>query len=123
MPISINLFRNAKEVRSVAAGEKIFSKGDSADFMYVITEGSVDVLYSEHLINTLEAGDILGEMGLLEKSDRSADAVAHTDCKLVPVNEQYFTYMVQQTPFFALQVMRIMSSRMRQMIEDHHQAE
>lgn len=123
MPISINLFRNAKEMRSFAAGENIFLRGDPADNMFVIIEGSVNVVYNGHLVNTLEAGDILGEMGLLEKSDRSADAVANTDCKLVPINEQYFNYLVQQTPFFALQVMRIMSSRMRQMIEDHHEVE
>jgi CRP-like cAMP-binding protein len=89
--------------------------------MFVILEGSVDVLYNGHLVNTLNAGDILGEMGLIEKSDRSADAVANTESRLVPVNEQSFNYLVQQTPYFALQVMRIMSGRLRQMMEDHHQ--
>ena len=121
MSVSINLFRNAKDVRYFAAGEKIFSRGDQADFMFVIIEGSVDVLLNGRLISTLEAGDILGEMGLIEKSDRSADAVAHSDCKLVPVNEQYFNIMVQQTPFFALQVMRIMSARLRRTIEEYNE--
>ena len=121
MAISTNLFRNAKDVRSFAAGEKIFSKGERADAMFVVIEGTVDVMYNGHLIDTIESGDVLGEMGLIEKSDRSADALAHSDCKLVPINEQYFTYLVQQTPYFALQVMQILSRRLRHMMEDHHQ--
>ncbi len=121
MAISINLFRNAKDVRSFTAGEKIFSKGDHADAMFVVIEGAVDIVYNGHLIDTIESGDVLGEMGLIEKSDRSADALARSDCKLVPINEQYFTYLVQQTPYFALQVMQILSRRLRRMMEDHHQ--
>jgi len=119
--ISINLFRTAKDVRSFTAGEKIFSKGDHADAMFVVIEGAVDIVYNGHLIDTIESGDVLGEMGLIEKSDRSADALAYSDCKLVPINEQYFTYLVQQTPYFALQVMQILSRRLRGMMEDHHQ--
>jgi len=119
--ISINLFRNARDVRSFVAGEKIFSKGDHADAMFVVIEGAVDVVYNGHLIDTIESGDVLGEMGLIEKSDRSADALARSDCKLVPINEQYFTYLVQQTPYFALQVMQIISRRLRRMMEDQHQ--
>jgi len=121
MSVSINLFRNAKDVRWFTGGEKIFSRGDPADFMFVIVEGAVDVIRNGHLVSRLEAGDILGEMGLIEKSDRSADAIANTDCKLVPVNEQYFNIMVQQTPYFALQVMRILSARLRKMMEEHHE--
>lgn len=121
MAISINLFRNAKDVRSFSAGEMIFSRGDHADAMFVVIEGTVEVVYNGHLIDTLESGDVLGEMGLIEKSDRSADAFARSDCKLVPINEQYFTYLVQQTPYFALQVMQILSQRLRRMMEDHHQ--
>ena len=85
MSVSINLFRNAKDVRSFATGEIIFSRGDHADFMFVVIEGAVDILLDGHLISTLETGDILGEMGLIEKSDRSADAVAKMDCRLVPI--------------------------------------
>jgi CRP-like cAMP-binding protein len=81
----------------------------------------VDVIYNGHLIDTIESGDLLGEMGLIEKGDRSADAIARSDCKLVPINEQYFTYLVQQTPYFALQVMQILSRRLRRMMEEHHQ--
>ena len=46
---------------------------------------------------------------------RSATAVARTDCTLIPVNQQRFKLLVQHTPDFALQLMRIMAGRLRVM--------
>jgi CRP-like cAMP-binding protein len=66
-------------------------------------------------VETVGEGGIIGEMGLIDRGPRSATAIAKTDCKLVPLNEQRFTFMVQETPNFALQVMRIMADRLRRM--------
>ena len=38
---------------------------------------------------------------------------AKTDCKLVPINQKRFLYLVQEAPNFAIKVMRIMSERLR----------
>jgi CRP-like cAMP-binding protein len=54
-------------------------------------------------------------MALIDKQPRSATAVAKTDCKLVSVNEERFQRLVKQTPHFAIQVMRVMAQRLRQM--------
>jgi CRP-like cAMP-binding protein len=83
--------------------------------MYVVKEGTVDVLVGGRVVDTIGPGGILGEMALIDKQPRSATAVAKTDCKLVNVNEQRFQRLVQQTPHFALQVMRVMATRLRQM--------
>ena len=48
---------------------------------------------------------------------RSATAITRTDAELVPIDEKRFLFLVQQTPFFALQVMRVMAERLRQAIE------
>jgi CRP-like cAMP-binding protein len=52
-------------------------------------------------------------MALIESRPRSATAVARTDWKLVAVSEKRFAFLVQQTPHFALQVMRVMADRLR----------
>ena len=44
---------------------------------------------------------------------RSATAVAHTDVRLAPIDQNRFMYMVQETPFFALKVMHLMAERLR----------
>lgn len=52
-------------------------------------------------------------MALIDRSVRSAAAIARTDCILAPINATRFTHMVQETPIFALQVMRVLVERLR----------
>ena len=65
------------------------------------------------LLDTLEGKTIFGEMALVDGAPRSATAVAMTDVTLVPVSEKQFLYLVSQTPFFALKVMRVLARRLR----------
>jgi CRP/FNR family cyclic AMP-dependent transcriptional regulator len=97
------------ESRSFKAGQPIFTQGDSGDTMYVVVEGSVDLLVNGQLVERLAPG------GVLEAAPRSATAVARTDCKLVPVNQQRFSLLIQHTPDFALEIMRVMAGRLRVM--------
>ncbi len=111
------LVRFAEEHESVPQGQRIFSEGEPGDVMYVVTEGEVDLVARDTVIETLAPGDILGEMALIDKNPRSATAIARTNCRLAPINEARFTYLVQQTPYFAIQVMRVMAHRLRSMDE------
>jgi CRP-like cAMP-binding protein len=52
-------------------------------------------------------------MALVDSAPRSADAVALTDVTLVPVSERQFLFLVSETPYFALNVMRLMARRLR----------
>ena len=52
-------------------------------------------------------------MGLVSPGPRSASVVAVNDCEFVAVDEKRFQFLVQQTPFFATQVMRVMAERLR----------
>jgi CRP-like cAMP-binding protein len=58
-----------------------------------------------------------GEMALVDQAPRSATALAKTDCTVIPINEQRFLFMVEETPFFALTVMRTLTARLRRMDE------
>ena len=83
--------------------------------MYIVKEGEVDILVHGKTVETVGPGEILGEMALIDQNPRSATAVARTDCQLVPIDEKRFTFLVQQTPYFSIEVMRIMARRLRQM--------
>lgn len=109
------LVRFAGEQRAFAAGDVIFTAGTPGDVMYVVKEGEVNVLVRDRVVETIGPGGILGEMALIDRGPRSASAVAKTDCQLVPIDEARFKYMVQQTPYFAIEVMRVMARRLRQM--------
>jgi CRP/FNR family transcriptional regulator, cyclic AMP receptor protein len=117
MTPTIHLFQNSKDYESYPAGKTIFKEGDSGDYMYVVQEGEVEIRRNDKVYETVGAGGILGEMALIDKSSRSATAIAKTDCKVVPVDEKKFTVLVQQTPYFALQVMQVMAFRIRRLTE------
>jgi CRP-like cAMP-binding protein len=52
-------------------------------------------------------------MALVDGGPRSAPARAVTQSVVIPIDERRFLFLVQQTPFFALRVMRLMSTRLR----------
>lgn len=107
------LFRNSKDALYVASGSTIFKEQDEASEMYVLLEGEVDILVGDKLVNCLQPGEIFGEMSLIDSQVRSATAIAKTRCKLARIDESRFLYMVQETPMFSLQIMRIMAERLR----------
>ena len=50
---------------------------------------------------------------MIDREPRSATAVAETDCELVPIDKRRFWFLVQETPYFAEIVMRVMVDRLR----------
>jgi CRP-like cAMP-binding protein len=100
-------------LRTFKQGEVIFREGDPASELYVIKSGRVDVASGNRLLATLDANGIFGEMALIDKEPRSATVTAVTDVEVVPVGEKQFLFLVSQTPFFALKVMRVLASRLR----------
>jgi CRP/FNR family cyclic AMP-dependent transcriptional regulator len=100
-------------VRTFKQGEIIFREGDPATELYIIKSGRVDISTGNRLLATLDDNGIFGEMALIDKTPRSATVTAATEVELVPVNEKQFLFLVSQTPFFALKVMRVLASRLR----------
>lgn len=100
-----------------AAGDVIFGEGDKGDAMYVVRTGEITVERDGRIMETLGAGDIFGEMALIDGAPRSATARAKTDCEVAPINEKTFLFLVHETPFFAIAVMRTLAGRLRHMNE------
>ena len=65
------------------------------------------------VIETLGPDGFFGELALVDAAGRSTAARALTDCELAPISEKQFLFMVGETPFFALSVIRGMATRMR----------
>ena len=99
--------------RTARAGEIIFKEGDKAEELFVVKSGQVGIRLGNRTLSELPANSIFGEMALIDDSPRSATAVAVTDVELVPVSEKQFLFLVSQTPFFALKVMRVLARRLR----------
>jgi len=104
---------NNVETRFFKAGTIIFHQGDAASEMFVIKTGTVRIQLGNRTLSELPADSIFGEMALIDNEPRSATAIAITDVELVPVTEKQFLFMVGQTPYFALRVMRVLAQRLR----------
>lgn len=114
--VTLEMFRNANDARPYRAGEAIFRAGDQGDNMYVVAEGQVRISANGKELDVLGPGGVFGEIALIDNGPRSADAVAATDCRVVPIDANRFKFLVQQTPFFSLQIMRVMADRLRRTI-------
>ncbi|MGZ5917906.1 MAG: cyclic nucleotide-binding domain-containing protein [Methyloceanibacter sp.] len=99
--------------QNFASGEAIFEEGSEGDKMYVIRSGEVLIEKGGKVIETVLPGGIVGEMALIDGSPRSATARAKTDCEVAPITEKAFLFLVHETPFFAIAVMRTLADRLR----------
>jgi len=111
----LNLFRHAENIQTFAAGETIFTEGSTGREMYVVLEGSVDIRVGNKTLDVTGPGGVFGEMALIDSSARSATAIAKDDCTLAIVDERQFLRMAERTPLFTINVMQILTGRLRRM--------
>ena len=117
MGLKIDMFAAETNPRACEAGEAIFRTYDMGSEMYVVLEGQVELTIDSKVLETLGPGEPFGEMALIDQAPRVATAIAKTPCKLAVISEKRFLFMVQQTPHFALQIMKVMADRLRKMDE------
>lgn len=109
----MNLFRNEKNAVKYSAGQTIFVEGETGEAMYVVLDGEVDIVIAGQILKTVRAGGMFGEMALTGAKSRSATAKARTDCRVAAIDEKRFSFLVQNTPHFAIHVMKVMAERLR----------
>jgi CRP/FNR family cyclic AMP-dependent transcriptional regulator len=111
------LFSHETNLVELAPGEVLFREGDPGDTMFVLLEGSLDVLVGNTTVGGSIRGDMLGEMALIDQSPRSATVVAREPARLARLDSQRFQRLIQQHPFFALHLMKVLADRIRH--KDH----
>ena len=107
------LLRHERDVRSFKQGETIFNEGASGNCMFAVLEGTVAIELGGAVVEHVAQGGVFGEMALIDGQPRSATAVAAADCKLAAIDEKRFLRLVEQTPRFALQMMQLITERLR----------
>src|SRR5579872_4101408 len=109
----VALLTSSGEAESFPSGATVFAEGDPGDQLYVVKSGSVSLSAHGVSLESVEAGGIFGEMAVIDREPRSATAVAESDCELVAIDKRRFWFLVQETPYFAEIVMRVMADRLR----------
>lgn len=99
--------------RNFTKGTTIFREGDRGEEFFIIVRGQVEIRSGERHFETIGPDGIFGEMALIDEGPRSASVIALTDVTLAPIKENQFLFLVQNAPFFALSVMRVLAHRLR----------
>lgn len=107
------VFRGSKETRDVPAGEVIFEAGDAGEEMFGVITGKIELHLRDGVVLELGPDDSFGEMALVDRSPRSATAVATEPTTLAVIDRTRFLFLVGETPTFALQVMSGMADLLR----------
>ena len=92
-----------------------FIEGEPGDEMFIIQKGSVKITKvvgdNEVLLAVLKAGDIFGEMALLENKPRGATAVAYDECEVMMINRANFEQMIKTQPQLITKVTTLLADR------------
>ena len=102
-----------RKVLSFSDGTVILQHNEPGYCAYIIKRGSVVIRKEGRTLETLEAGEIFGEMALIDYQPRAASAIASGYVELIPIDKAMFEVLVRDDPDFAMTVMRLMARRLR----------
>ncbi len=107
-------------IRKMNKDETLFQKGDSAEALYAVVEGSLRIEVGApdgrlSIFNTLHAGDVFGEIALIDGGLRTADAVAETDLTLACLPRSEFLEFLRTEPDASIDVMIALCALLRRL--------
>ncbi len=106
------------EEHSFGAGKEIVRENDVGDSLYIIKEGSVDIIKRIDEKNTiklaeLSQGECFGEMALFDAELRSASVYAEAPCVLLCIKSDDLNDLLLDYPTIAIEFVRIFVKRLR----------
>lgn len=122
----LKLLAFTSELQTYEDGDTVFSEGEAADCAFVILDGEADIYAKTQtdgghvIVGTLQANQLLGELGVLTSSPRSATIRAKGRLMMLCIGSDMFLKLLAENPQVALDVMRQLSGKL---VLAHHQYE
>jgi CRP/FNR family cyclic AMP-dependent transcriptional regulator len=111
------LCRYAKHA-TLKRGATIFSKGDPGTSLFAVISGTVKISISSTegrnaILNFIGAGEIFGEVAVLDGQARTADAITNTNCEIFIIDRREFLPFVRSQPALAMKFIELLCTRLR----------
>jgi EAL domain-containing protein (putative c-di-GMP-specific phosphodiesterase class I) len=114
------------KILNFSKGDKIFAAGDKANCAYIVDSGTVG-LYPDtnkgDLFAVVKQGDLLGEMGVIDESERSVSAYAETDLELLVIDREQIQHRLKQSDPIIRSLMDVLLKRVRGLINPEYDHE
>jgi CRP/FNR family cyclic AMP-dependent transcriptional regulator len=122
--LALKFFKIAGSSEEFSAGEKVFAEGDKytglfsrgANAFYLI-DGQVALTRAGKPLSLILPGETFGEMAIISKAPRSADAVARKQCRVLSLDEKRFLASLREFPDFALMLLGLIAERLQHAVE------
>jgi CRP-like cAMP-binding protein len=106
------------QIRSAQKDTAIFHAGDPADAVFVVANGKIKIVTTstdgkEFILSVLGAGQVFGEMALLESAPRSASVITLTSVEMVVIKRDDFHHLLNTAPSISRKLLAILSRRLR----------
>lgn len=107
------MFRDWEDIVEFPKNTAIFSERDSADFMYVVVSGEVELSLLGEPLGMESEGGIIGEMAMIHPmGTRSATATTITKVKMARLDRDQFRNLVSENADFAFHIMEVLANRL-----------
>ena len=109
---------NVVDAIKLNAGETLFHTGDPGEALFVVRSGSIelyikDTVGQKIVLTIAEAGNLFGELSLLDSGPRTATAIALSDSELLVLDRDDLLLLFQKRPEAALNMLAAMSTMTR----------
>lgn len=106
------------QTKLVKSRQTIFSQGDEGDSLYVILSGAIKISTTsnagkETVLAFMGAGDVLGEIAVLDGDVRTATATVLDEARVLVLRQAAFLGFLERQPKMALHIIRVLCNRLR----------
>ncbi|MEM8638510.1 MAG: cyclic nucleotide-binding domain-containing protein [Cyanobacteria bacterium P01_G01_bin.54] len=112
------LIEKSAEISHALAGETIFNEGEWGAHLYIVVEGTVQLVKEIDQIpqelKQLQKSQHFGEIALFDDAPRWDSAIALADCTLLKIEKNRFLSLITQRPHIILEMCRFLSQRLRE---------
>ncbi len=106
------------KTKNVKRGTTIFTKGDPGQSLFAVCRGTIKISVpsddgKDAVFNFINAGEVFGEIAVLDGRLRTADAIAAEDSQLLVIDRRDLLPLIQSSPDLATNIIGVLCARLR----------